>query len=122
MLVAPPPPATIRRPVAIYDTECFPNYWLLKFRPKAGPVYSFRIRAGQRFTDQDIARMRLLFEAYTTVSFNGRGYDVPMITAALMGYTGARGSYRRHGSGPRRWLSKAIRRPHPLQDNARPSL
>lgn len=87
MLVVPPPPATIRRPVAVYDTECFPNYWLLKFRPKAGPVYSFRIRAGQRFTDQDIARMRLLFEAYTTVSFNGRGYDVPMITAALMGYT-----------------------------------
>lgn len=87
MLVAPPPPATVRRPVAVYDTECFPNYWLLKFRPKAGPVYSFRIRAGQRFTDQDIARMRLLFEAYTTVSFNGRGYDVPMITAALMGYT-----------------------------------
>lgn len=87
MLVAPPPPATVRRPVAVYDTECFPNYWLLKLRPKGGPVYSFRIRAGQRFTDQDIARMRLLFEAYTTVSFNGRGYDVPMITAALMGYT-----------------------------------
>lgn len=87
MLVAPPPPVTVRRPVAVYDTECFPNYWLLKLRPKGGPVYSFRIRAGQRFTDQDIARMRLLFEAYTTVSFNGRGYDVPMITAALMGYT-----------------------------------
>lgn len=87
MLVAPPPPATVRRPVAVYDTECFPNYWLLKLRPKGGPVYSFRIRAGQRFTDVDIGRMRLLFEAYTAVSFNGRGYDVPMITAALMGYT-----------------------------------
>lgn len=87
MMQAPPPPATGRRPVAVYDTECFPNYWLLKFRPKGGPVYSFRIRAGQRFTDVDIGRMRLLFEAYTTVSFNGRGYDVPMITAALMGYT-----------------------------------
>lgn len=87
MLVAPPPPTTVRRPVAVYDTECFPNYWLLKLRPKGGPVYSFRIRAGQRFTDVDIGRMRLLFEAYTTVSFNGRGYDVPMITAALTGYT-----------------------------------
>jgi hypothetical protein len=22
--------------VAFYDTECFPNYWLLKFRPRGG--------------------------------------------------------------------------------------
>ena len=49
MLIAPPPPATATRPVAFYDTECFPNYWLLKFRPKGGQVYGFRLRAGQAF-------------------------------------------------------------------------
>ena len=85
----PPPPATAARPVAFYDTECFPAYWLLKFRPKGvgAPVYSFRLRAGQAFDLATAARIRLLFEAYCAVSFNGNYYDVPMITAALSGYT-----------------------------------
>ena len=88
MLIAPPPPpATAARPVAFYDTECFPNYWLLKLRPRGGQAYSFRLRAGQAFDQATAASIRLLFEAYTTVSFNGNYYDVPMITAALIGYT-----------------------------------
>lgn len=88
MIVAPPPPpATVARPVAFYDTECFPNYWLLKFRPKGGQAYGFRLRAGQSFDQATCARIRLLFEAYSVVSFNGLRYDVPMITSALIGYT-----------------------------------
>lgn len=83
----PPPPATASRPVAFYDTECFPNYWLLKFRPRGGAVYSFRLRAGQAFDDATAQRIRLLFDAYCTVSFNGNYYDVPQIAAALQGYT-----------------------------------
>lgn len=88
MLIAPPPPpATAARPVAFYDTECFPNYWLLKFRPKGGQAYGFRLRAGQSFDLVTAARIRLLFDAYCSVSFNGNYYDVPMITSALIGYT-----------------------------------
>lgn len=76
------------RPVALYDTECFPNYWLLKFRVKATrQVYSFRIRAGQSLSLEDRARVRFLFDIYCVVSFNGRGYDVPMISGMLAGYT-----------------------------------
>lgn len=88
-LVPPPPPATATRPIAFYDTECFPNYWLLKFRPRGAgaPVYGFRLRAGQSFDQATCARIRLLFEAYSVISFNGLRYDVPMITSALMGYT-----------------------------------
>lgn len=87
MIAPPPPPATASRPVAFYDTECFPNYWLLKFRPRGGQAYSFRLRAGQAFDLVTAGRIRLLFEAYCAVSFNGNYYDVPMITAALVGYT-----------------------------------
>jgi len=87
LIAPPPPPATASRPVAFYDTECFPNYWLLKFRPRGGQAYSFRLRAGQAFDLVTAARIRLLFEAYCAVSFNGNYYDVPMITAALSGYT-----------------------------------
>lgn len=83
----PPPRADGTRHVAFYDTECFPNYWLLKLRPRGGAAYSFCIHNGQRFSEADLQSIRSLFEAYTVVSFNGRGYDVPMITGVLMGYT-----------------------------------
>jgi hypothetical protein len=83
----PLPPVDAKRPIAFYDTECFPNYWLLKFRPRGGHAYAFRLYAGQAFGPEEIARMRLLFAAYCVVSFNGRRYDVPMITSAFMGYT-----------------------------------
>ena len=81
----PPPPPSANRPIAFYDTECFPNYWLLKLRSRGGVVYSYRLRAGERSTPQWRQEILALFEAYTTVSFNGIGYDVPMITGALMG-------------------------------------
>lgn len=84
--IAPPPPAPGARPVAIFDTECFHNYWLLKMRPRGGPCYSFRLYAGQRFSAEDVARIRLLFAAYTAVSFNGNGYDKWTIAAALSGF------------------------------------
>lgn len=87
MSMPPPPPLSTTRPVAFYDTECYPNYWLLKFRPRGGVAYAFRLLAGEAFDVTQAARMRLLFEAYTVVSFNGIYYDVPMISAALAGYT-----------------------------------
>jgi len=83
----PPPPPSANRPIAFYDTECFPNYWLLKLRPRGGVVYSYRLRAGERSTPQWRQEILALFEAYTTVSFNGNGYDVLMITGALMGFS-----------------------------------
>jgi len=86
-IAPPPPPPPDRRPVAFYDTECFPNYWLLKFRPRGAQVYSFRLRAGQSFTPVESARICLLFDAFCAVSFNGNYYDVPMMAAALSGYT-----------------------------------
>lgn len=87
-LAAPPPPAAdAPRPLAFYDTECYPNYWLLKFRPRGGLVYSFRLFAGQCFGPEEALRIRTLFDLFTTVSFHGNYYDVPQLTAALQGYT-----------------------------------
>lgn len=82
-------PTVISRPVAFYDTECFPNYWLLKFRPRlpGGRVYTFRLHSTQSFDYDAISSVRLLFDSFCAVSFNGNYYDVPMITAALSGYT-----------------------------------
>lgn len=81
----PTPP--LGKPVAIYDTECFPNYWLLKIRVRNGPVFSFRVRAGESFDQFTCKRIEYLFTLFTVISFNGIYYDVPMIAAALCGFT-----------------------------------
>ena len=81
----PPPP--IGKPVAIYDTEAYPNYWLLKIRVRNGPIFSFSLRADQSFDQGTCKRIEYLFSLFTVISFNGNYYDVPMISAALSGFT-----------------------------------
>lgn len=71
------------KPVAFFDTECYPNYWLLRFRLATGIDFSFIAP----LSEQDCARVSYLFETFTVVSFNGNNYDVPMITGALLGYS-----------------------------------
>ena len=84
-MIIPPPPST--KPVAFYDTECFPNYWLLKIRVQNGPVFRFRLRSGESFGQPTIARIETLFDLFTVISFNGIYYDVPVISAALDAFT-----------------------------------
>lgn len=82
-MIPPPPPS---KPVAFYDTECFPNYWLLKFATDKA-TYTFSLESGERFSDDLISRICRLFSLFTVISFNGIYYDVPMIAAAFVGYT-----------------------------------
>jgi hypothetical protein len=72
---------------SLYDTECYPNYWLLKLRPVGGNVRSWRLFAGQSFTLEQREDIANTMDTYTVISFNGIYYDVPMIAAALYGYT-----------------------------------
>lgn len=75
---------------AYFDTECYPNYWLLKIRPEGMlSSVSYRLQEGQSFSNDKIAYIQSWFNDCTVISFNGIRYDVPMITAALMGYTPA---------------------------------
>lgn len=73
--------------VALFDTECYPNYWLLKFRPIGQPIVTLKLLAGQSFSEPSLQLIRYLFASYTVISFNGINYDVAMITGALIGYT-----------------------------------
>lgn len=81
----PAPPSG--KPVAMFDTESFPNYWLLKMRPLNGPVFSFRLHSGESLSQLDKERIEFLFSIFQVISFNGIYYDVPVITAALAGFT-----------------------------------
>lgn len=75
------------RPVAVFDTECYRNYWLLRFRAlvTGRPLFTFELFDGQSFSPENRERIVQVFELFTVVSFNGNNYDVPMICGALSG-------------------------------------
>lgn len=97
-LIPSPPQVHVGKQAAHFDTECFINFWLLKFRPKGGRAYSFTLRNDQIFSQVQVDGIRALFDAYCAISFNGIYYDIPMITAALCGYS----------AGQLKWLNDKI--------------
>lgn len=74
------------KPIAFFDTECYPNFWLLKILDQWGNVYNFSITNGQSFAAAERQRIFTIFDLFTVVSFNGINYDVPMIGGALVGF------------------------------------
>jgi hypothetical protein len=84
MIPVPAPPQG--KPVAFFDTESFPNYWLLKIRC-GSRVFSFSLRSGESLDQSARERIQYLFEIFQVISFNGIYYDVPVIGAALAGFT-----------------------------------
>src|ERR1700761_7496671 len=75
------------KPEGLFDTECYTNYWLLKFRVRKGPLFTFELRSGESFSAEQRERIDWLFQNFLVVSFNGNYYDVPMIAGALCGFT-----------------------------------
>lgn len=65
-----------------FDTECYPNYFLIVFKDLKGNEECF-------FKDENnvlpVSRIRRLLETRQTIGFNSRMYDIPMITYALSG-------------------------------------
>lgn len=83
---------------ALTDSECFGNYWLLMLRPIGGELRAWRLRSGKSFTPEQCGDIRQAIDAQTVISFNGNGYDIWMIAAALAGYT----------CEQLKWLSNAV--------------
>lgn len=73
------------KPVLVFDTECYTNYFLLAFRNVAtSNVTSFERTASQTL---DVKRIVEIFRKYRVVSFNGINYDIPIISLALTNAT-----------------------------------
>lgn len=67
------------------DTECYPNYWLIKFLDHDNPeplVAEFDFWPGKELDRQGIAN---ILAVSTCITFNGLHYDMPMVTLALAG-------------------------------------
>ncbi len=66
------------------DVECYRNYFLVKFYLPDGTFRKFEMSDGSPPINLDALRATMY--EFELVTFNGIGYDVPMIAAALMGF------------------------------------
>lgn len=71
---------------ALFDTECYPNYWMLGIRQN-GKTFRFKKYEDESRGNFDAKLIEKIFKLFTVVSFNGNGYDIAMITGALSGYS-----------------------------------
>lgn len=72
-----------QRPTAVADTECYRNYWAIAFREVDGPrVRTFDLRPGERL---DYEGVTTILRRWRIVTFNGKNYDMPMLSLALKG-------------------------------------
>ena len=70
----------------IIDTECYKNYWLLSAKHlPTGKVKNFELYDGHPLD----TGINGTLSNYPSISFNGNAYDLPMIVAALKGYSNA---------------------------------
>ncbi len=71
--------------VKVLDTECYKDYWLLSLKcVRTNKVREFELYEGHPLDRQSITK---IMNNNLTVSFNGNGYDLAMITAALKGWS-----------------------------------
>ncbi|WP_373089339.1 hypothetical protein [Zhongshania sp.] len=69
--------------VIVIDTECYKDYWLLS----AKHLPTGRVKHFELYDDHPLTRgVSGTLSNYTSISFNGNGYDLPMIAAACRGY------------------------------------
>lgn len=82
--VAKPIPPFARLPIVACDTECYRNFWMIKFMDRATRRVIDRVDMypGKSL---DVNAIAQIMTAHTSVTFNGIHYDIPMITAAMSG-------------------------------------
>lgn len=69
------------------DVETFHGYFLIKFKGvDSGVTRDYELYDGHPL---DVTTVRSILEHHTIISFNGNGYDMPMVTLALTGATNA---------------------------------
>ena len=69
------------------DTEVFKNYFLAMFRKiETGDIIYFE---SHNDSDLNIPNILKILKKYTIVTFNGIGYDMPVLEAAIAGFSNA---------------------------------
>ena len=78
----------MEKPIAIFDIECYPNYFLISFlNPNTGNTKDFELSEHHTF---DIKVLTKVLHSFTLVSFNGIAYDMLLIQLVLTTYMNER--------------------------------
>ena len=81
-------PFQAKKPLAVIDTECYYNYFLLKARRvDDGKTVSIPMYDGLAFNRE---RASKIMNYHETISFNGNSYDLLMIAMAIRGFSCAK--------------------------------
>lgn len=68
----------------VLDSEVYKDYFLLSFMHiKTGKIATFEMYEGHELNRRAINR---IMSKHTTISFNGLGFDIPIIVAAMQGF------------------------------------
>jgi hypothetical protein len=69
----------------VSDTECYPDYWLAKFKSlNTGKYVEYEKYPGKEL---EIDKLRTVLANFLVITFNGIHYDLPMMVLALSGAT-----------------------------------
>lgn len=70
----------------IWDTEFYPNYALIGFQSVvSGKIVMFEFQRGEACPQLD--KLLWIVRSFTLIGFNDTGFDLPMVTAVLAGYS-----------------------------------
>ena len=74
-----------RSNLVVCDIECYPNYFLVAFKDINNPekIKRFEMRGDE--DKLDVQSIKRILRMATVITFNGIGYDIPMILYALKG-------------------------------------
>jgi hypothetical protein len=75
------------KPQLILDIECYPDYFLVAFMNVATKNVRFFERHAEELLDT--ATLRRILNTYEIITFNGTGYDLPMLSFAMTGVDNA---------------------------------
>lgn len=70
------------RPLVAFDMEVYPNYTLLVFKNFDGTITTFEQFENERL---DLKSIRKVVTTSTLITFNGTGYDIPLLLYCLLG-------------------------------------
>lgn len=77
------------RPTAVFDTECYRNYWSIGFKSITDKRDIVRLRrTGSE--ELDVKRLATIFKHWRVIGFNSINYDMPMIALAASGASNAK--------------------------------
>ena len=79
----------IDRPLAFFDMEVYPNYFLIAFENEEGKRYAFELTEDGEIYLNDIVKIKKIISTHMLIGYNCLMYDCRLLSFFLYGHTSA---------------------------------